>query len=263
MRKLDGKGALSAPAVRATVATIVAFTERARDLKCNGIDLVATSAIRDATNRDDILRKIEDASGVIPRLISGDEEARLVADIILRTRPLPEGIVLDLGGGSMQLVHIRGQQVAETASLPLGCLRTTASFLLDDPPSAESLSRLRRHAVGLLRELPWFPNFGGPIIAAGGSARTVAKVARRAAGSPAPEGESLIDEDTVLDVYERLSRLAARDRAEVPGLPDHRVETIVAAALVFACVLRVAGSPTLLVSPHGIREALGARALLT
>lgn len=262
MRKLDATGALSGPAVRATVAAVCAFIDHAYERGAEGVEIVGTSVLRDARNGPEVLAKIEAACGLQPRLVSGEDEGRLAAEVVLRTLPVRDGVALDLGGGSMQLVQIRGGEMAEAVSLRVGALRMTANFLAQDPPTVDSLCALRRHVVHELETVPWLVACRLPLVAAGGSARTIAKVSRKWESAPPFEHGATVDGDRVLDLYDRLSRMPPIERSAVPSLAEHRVETIVAATLVLDCVLRVSGTRALTVSSYGIREGLAARALL-
>lgn len=262
MRKIDATGALSGPAVRASVAAVCAFIDHAQGRGAATVQIVGTSVLRDARNGADVLAKIEAATGIQPRLVSGEEEGRLAAEVVVRTLPIRDGIALDLGGGSMQLVRIQHGEIADAVSLRLGALRMTASFLANEPPTGDSLCALRRHAVNELSTVSWLGESGLSIVAAGGSARTIAKVSRKAEGSPAFQHGDAVHTESILDLTDRLSRMSAAERTAVPSMPLHRVETIVAATVILSAVLRLAGTRALMVSSFGIREALAARALL-
>lgn len=261
MRKLGPDGALTPAAVKLTVATLKGFAKKARELGADAVDVVATSAVRDATNRDELLRKLASEPSLRVRLVTGEEEGRLAAHTVLCTLPLRDGVVVDMGGGSLQLVRVSRRRVLESVSLPLGAIRLTDRFLPGDVPPAEGLVRLRRHVLDLVRELPWLAG-AGQVVAAGGSARALGKVDRRARGWKVGHGHGyFVDTESIVDLYEYMSRQEAKHRANTAGLPSLRVETIVAVTLVFSTLLRAAGATGMHLSTYGIREGVAFRAL--
>jgi len=260
MRKIEASGALSASAVQAVVATLREFGEKARELGAASIEVVATSAVRDAQNRDELLREIVTDDGMAVRLVSGEEEGDLAAHAVQCTLPVRDAVVVDMGGGSLQLSLLRDRLRVASMSFPLGALRLADRFLVGDPPSPDALVALRRHVVHALGVVPWLP--GAPLVAAGGSARVLAKMARKAADWRVKHGHGYwLDHDAMLDMYERLSRAPARERATVPGLPASRVDSVVAVALTLSTLTRLARQPGMHLSTYGIREGVAFRAL--
>ena len=263
IEKIDARGRLPANAVRTLSSCIRSFVATAARMGATPVHIVATSAMRDAVNGAEIVRNLDALDGVDARLISGEEEGRLAAHAVLCTLPLRDGIVLDLGGGSLQLTRVMDRRVTDAVSLPLGALRLYDAFLLGtDPPSAEGLVRLRQHVVAHLRGVPWLAGHAGELVAVGGSARSFGKIRRRAAESPFGHGHGFtLDAEALLDSYERLSRMPSGARAAVPGVPDHRADTIVSAALILSTVVRMGGFTRMHLSTYGIREGVAFRAL--
>ena len=115
----------------------------------------ATSAIRDATNSDEVVERIWQLSGVRPQFLSGQQEARLTYLAVHRWYGWSAGriLMLDIGGGSMEIVLGRDTEPELAVSLPLGAGRLTRQFLPDDPPGPEQLKRLRRYVRDTLSEV--------------------------------------------------------------------------------------------------------------
>lgn len=263
MEGLDASGRLVEGAVRGLLMTVEGYMRLAREDGVEHVEIVATSAMREAVNGPEIIAELGRIPGCTARIVSGEEEGRLAAHAVLCTLPLRDGVVLDLGGGSLQLVHVRDRRVVESLSLPLGALRLYDAFLLgNDPPTGDALVALRRHVLAQVGTVSWLRNRGGILIAAGGSARSIGKMHRRAAGtSRVPAHGFTIDIEAVTDAYERLSRLPRLERSAVPGLREHRADTIVAASLTLATVLRYGGFDAMYLSTYGIREGVAFRAL--
>src|SRR5689334_22506910 len=151
MRSLGTNGRLSRDAIARTVAVVDEFARAAKDFEADRIDAYATSAVRDATNRQDLVEAVRGATGVELAVISGEEEARFAVTSAVSTLPVTDGIVVDVGGGSVQIARIRRRRAADVVSLPLGSPRTSDAFFGADPPTGPEIVALRRHADALLR----------------------------------------------------------------------------------------------------------------
>ncbi len=263
IEKLDARGRLPAAASRELLTTVDGFLDRAHAEGAAQVEIVATSAMRDAGNGEALVAKLGARPNVRARLVTGEEEGRLAAHTAMCTLPFRSGVVLDLGGGSLQLVLVRARKVISSVSLPLGALRLYDQFLFrQEVPSADALCALRHHVLEQLRTIPWLRSCGESLVAVGGSVRTLAKIERKRQGWPVGHGHGYrLDGEALLDAYERLSRASPRERTETPGLPAHRVDTIVTAALTLSTVLRFGGFGAVHLSTYGIREGVAFRAL--
>ncbi len=263
IERLDADRRLGPAATRLLFSTLRRFVELARGHGADRIELVATSAMRDAANGAELVARMRADLGVEATLVTGEEEGRLAAHTVVCTLPLRDGVVLDLGGGSLQLVQVSRRRIVQSVSLPLGGLRLHDMFLLgEDPPSAAALNRVRRTVVEGLRSVGWLRHHGGQLVAVGGSARTFGKIDRRARGARSGHGHGwFLDGESLIDSLEVLSRQRIAERADTPGLPEHRRDSIVAAGVVLATVLRVGGFGGVHLSTYGIREGVAFRAL--
>lgn len=257
MRRLSPDGNFPPSAIERTAQVMRGFARRASDLGATTIDAIATSAVRDARNREALLAAIQ-AAGVPVRLVGGEEEAGLAVRAAVGTLPFTDGFVFDLGGGSLQIARVRRRRAAQVLPLPLGGLRMADGFLPTDPPVAVELTRLRRHVETTLRGLPWLrlePD--DVVVGMGGSVRAMGKVDRRERRWPITHDHGYrLDEDAVLAIYESLSRMDLRGRAAVPGLATHRADTIVPALVVVGALLRVLRAESLRISSAGVREGM-------
>lgn len=264
IRQIGADGRLPAGAIRATVEAVTRFRDRAYSLGATYVEAVATSAVRDAVNQNDLLGAIR-AIGVDIRVLDGQAEGVCAVVSVVNTLPLTEGFVVDQGGGSLQIAHVTTRRAQAVVSLPLGALRLTDQFFSSDPPDAAAVTALRRHLERAFALLPWFnAGSGGLLVGVGGSVRTLAKIDRRARSWPgaAPGAHGyVLTLDAVEAIWERTSRTSAAERSEIPGLAAHRVETIAAAALTYRTLLLGGGFPSVTVSAHGIREGVAFRRL--
>ena len=205
-------------------------------------EILATSAVRDAENGEELVGRVRESTGLKMRLISGEKEAALgFRGALSAVRYEGKVLVVDLGGGSAQLIlGDASSGPEERISLPLGTNRTTERFVNQDPPKDEELEALRENAERLLP--PW--DIGGAqVVAVGGSARAILKVMRD--GLTADRLGRLSSE-----VREHPSGVFAREQ----GLAPERARVLPAAITTFAAVLEHFGKQELTVARGGIRE---------
>ena len=174
----DGRaGELPPDAVALTLSSVSGFLER---LGVNGAPLrlmaVATAAVRDAPNRDCLLQVLKERDGADVRLLSDREEAHLGALAAMRHLPIQEGVIGDLGGGSLQLTQVRAGRITSAAGVPVGAVRMTRRFLRGDPPTPREIRALRDlvrdHLLGVLPAA----RRGDALLGLGGTVRTLARM---------------------------------------------------------------------------------------
>jgi len=246
-------------AVDETLEAVHRFLRRVRNGNGQGprVLAVATSAVRDAVNRERLLGPLRRDEGVEVQILSGSQEARLGALAALRSLPFKDGVVADLGGGSLQLTRVRGGRIVSTASLPLGAVRTTRAFLRHDPAAPRELRALRREIRDqLLGALPPAQR-GEEVVGLGGTVRTLARIHLVAHGHPgrSRHGLRLLQSD-VTAIRERLEALPERKRRRIPGLKRERADVVLAGAIVIEEVMILGGYLTLIVCTHGVRDGL-------
>ncbi|MGZ6643839.1 MAG: Ppx/GppA phosphatase family protein, partial [Solirubrobacteraceae bacterium] len=141
---------------------------------------VATSAIRDASNAPEFLERAEAATGLTIRVLAREEEARYGYLAAVNSTTLSDGVMLDLGGGSMQLVHVAGRHARELDSWPLGAVRVTERFLDDDRPAkSKALKEVREYVARELGRAEWLKTSGDRLVGIGGTVRNLAAAAQR------------------------------------------------------------------------------------
>jgi exopolyphosphatase/guanosine-5'-triphosphate,3'-diphosphate pyrophosphatase len=263
IERIDRDGAFGPAALRDIVRTVSALRDEAIALGAERVEIVATSATRDATNGAALVERLARLPHASARLVTGEEEGRLAAHAVLCTLPLRDGLVVDLGGGSLQVVRVRRRRITAAVSLPLGALRLAGVFLRgEDPPGGDALCALRAQVFHGLRSIGWLRSAEGAVVALGGSARSFGKIDRKRRAWPLGHVHGYaLDEERLLDALDRLSRLPREARHSVPGLPEHRVDSIVAAGVVLSSVLRLSGHDGLHLSSYGIREGVALQSL--
>jgi exopolyphosphatase / guanosine-5'-triphosphate,3'-diphosphate pyrophosphatase len=263
---VDRTGRLAPEAIERVLATLRTYR---RDLDDHGVERVrmaATSACRDAANRNELFDAVEDVLGIRPELLSGDEEGRLsFAGATASLDPdLGPFLVVDIGGGSTELVVGRTAPTG-VRSIDLGSVRLTERFLHSDPPEAgelsDALSVLRVHLDDVVREVPGMLDAARLV----GVSGTVVSVAAIELGLPALDDDRLhhfrLTRAAAEDVFRTMATEARADRIANPGLEPERVDVIVAGALLLVGVMRHFDFDECLVSVTDILDGLVASLL--
>ncbi len=257
---LAGSERLGEAAMERAMRTLEGFTSlcEERGLGEHSIDAVATSAIRDAENGQEFLGRVRVRTGLAVRMLSREQEARYGYLAAVNSTTLTDGCVLDLGGGSLQLVRVVGRLARESGSWRLGAVRMTERFLVGDGPTKRSERKaLEAHVARKLERAPWLAGAGPRLIGLGGTVRNLASAAERAAGLPSEEVQGfLIDRGALDELTERLAALAPTERGNVPGIKPARADIVLAGALVIQAVMDTGGFHTLEVTGAGLREGI-------
>src|SRR5919198_1574344 len=168
---LAATGELGERGMARAQATMEVFAHfcAANGLGADEIDAVATSAIRDASNSPEFLERAQQASGLRVRVLSTEEEARYGYLAAVNSTTLGDGVMLDIGGGSMQLVHVVGRHARELDSWPLGAVRMSERFLPGDGPAKpKQIRELVGYVTGSLERAPWLGGCGPRLVGIGG-----------------------------------------------------------------------------------------------
>jgi exopolyphosphatase/guanosine-5'-triphosphate,3'-diphosphate pyrophosphatase len=256
---LEASGELSEAAIERGLETLEMFEHycSARGIAGADVDAVATSAIRDAANGAALLTAGRDLSGFDIRVLTIEQEARYGHLAAVNTTGLVDGVALDLGGGSLQLVQVAGRRECGVHSWPLGAVRTSERLLPGTGPvSRKRLKRARAAIRERLADAGWLAAAGPHLVAMGGASRNLAAAAQRRAGSPvtAVQGARL-QRDALDDLIGELAARPAAGRA-LPGIKPARADIVLGAALVLEAVVELGGFDAMEVTSAGLREGV-------
>jgi exopolyphosphatase/guanosine-5'-triphosphate,3'-diphosphate pyrophosphatase len=224
---------------------------------------VATSAIRDARNQAEFLREAKRRSGLDVEVLSGEAEARYGYLAAVNSTTLADGVVLDLGGGSMQLSRVRARNSAEARSWPLGAVRMTERFFAGGGPAKrKQVKALREHVARELEAAPWLAD-GGRLVGIGGTIRNLAAAAQLAADLPSYGVQGFrITRDALAALIDELAPMTPAERGKVAGIKSERGDLILAGALVVEAVMEAAGFDDVEATEAGLREGVFFETLL-
>jgi exopolyphosphatase/guanosine-5'-triphosphate,3'-diphosphate pyrophosphatase len=257
---LTATGRLSEEAIARGLETLSVFEHfcRASGLDRHDIHPVATSAIRDADNRDDFLARAQQATSLEIEVLSAEDEAFLGYVAAINTSTLTDGVVLDLGGGSLQLTGVANRRPLQSGSFPLGAVRLTEELLPDDGTAGKKqLERVRTRVRESLDG--WFDGPSeGRLVGLGGAVRNLAAAAQSAIAGHYDLGVQgfVLTADALSELVERLAGLPAVERGSLAGIKPGRADIILAAALVLDTVLELSGLEGIEATEAGLREGV-------
>lgn len=230
-------------------------------LEIVGVRAVATSAVRDASNQLEFLQRTSAALGTNVEIISGPEEARLIhLGVEARwPRPKERTLIIDVGGGSAELIISQGGQLIDAASRPLGAVRLTEVFLKSDPPRAEELHRLDRYIEEKLT--PFLKLHGAEkfdrAIATSATAGAIVSVANQVPRSKRDDADRMrATASQVRELYATLAQIDVAARRKIPGIGPRRAEIVLAGTAVFSRALDLFGHKSLYYCVAGVRDGI-------
>jgi exopolyphosphatase/guanosine-5'-triphosphate,3'-diphosphate pyrophosphatase len=259
---LDASGELGAEPMKRALdaAEVFAHFCSATGIPPERINAVATSAIRDAANQQVFLDRVRDETGLGVNVLSRDEEAYFGYLAAVNSTTLADGAVLDLGGGSLQLVEVLSRHPGRLGSWPLGAVRMTEHFLSeDDPPSKKARKALRAHVRATLEaDAAWLPRSGRQLVGIGGTMRNLAAAIQADAGLPSLGGIQgfEISHDALAALVDRFAAMPASQRGTVKGIKYARADLVLAGAMVVQAVLEHGEFDAIHVTEAGLREGV-------
>jgi len=258
VHEVDRGRRLSAKSITATLQTLAEFRSMIRAYGAKRIVAVATAAMRDADNGNELTDRARVQLGLRIDVIDSGKEGYYGCVGGIRALPVGDGIVFDLGGGSVQIVEFQNRRPGAACSLPLGSLRLSEAFIRHDPPVKKEVRALSDYVErtikdACVRRLP----SGGVLVGVGGTIRNLAKIDARLQSYPIPRvhGYTLSRErlDAIVDL---LCQKRMRSARKIAGLSRDREDSIVGGALAIQVLVAGLRANKILVSGQGVREGL-------
>ncbi|ANS67035.1 exopolyphosphatase [Streptomyces lincolnensis] len=263
---LDEGGAIGPEGVDKLISVVREALQAAEDKGVEDLLPFATSAVREASNADDVLARVQTETGVELQVLAGAEEARLTFLAARRWFGWSAGklLVLDIGGGSLEIAYGIDEEPDAAVSLPLGAGRLTAGWLPGDLPDPDAIRALRRHVrTEIARTVGEFSRFGAPdhVVA---TSKTFKQLARLAGAARSAEGlyvQRELKRESLEAWVPRLAGMTTDQRAELPGVSEGRANQLLAGALVAEAAMDLFGVETVEICPWALREGVILRRL--
>jgi exopolyphosphatase/guanosine-5'-triphosphate,3'-diphosphate pyrophosphatase len=252
---LDATGRLAADAIANSLEICREYRRVMDDHGVARPSVIATQAAREAENAAEFVGPAEQILGATIEVIAGRREAELAATAVARTLPelaATRYLVVDVGGGSTELITVDGGRVDTEVSIPIGAVRMTERHLKHDPPTAPEIAALDADIDHHLAALA-LPR-GVPVIGTAGTATTLAAVKLGLARyDPGAVTGLRIAPAAVADLLARLLAATVAERQAIPGIEPQRADVIAAGAAIFARIIQRIDAPVLITCDRGIR----------
>ncbi len=253
-------GRLSDEAIDAVCGHLVRMAAAYRKFEVAGVRAVATAAVRDASNQHEFIKRASEAAGTPVEIISGQEEARLIHLGVQTRWPHPNEriLLIDVGGGSCEVILGEGGRLVMAFSKPLGAVRLTEVFLKSDPPEQQELHRLEQ--IIDERLTPAVARMGtgfDRVIATSATAAAIVCSINRVSRARREQADRLrATTPQIRKFFKQIRVLDAAGRAKVGGIGPRRAEIIVAGAAVFLRALELFHHPSLYYLAAGVRDGI-------
>jgi exopolyphosphatase/guanosine-5'-triphosphate,3'-diphosphate pyrophosphatase len=259
--EIEPDGSVSAEGVERVVSAVADAVAAAQRHGVDQLYPFATSAVRDATNREEIVGQIQRVVGIRPQFLAGAEEARLTYLAARRWYGWSAGrlLLLDIGGGSMEVALGRDADPELAVSLPLGAGRLTRAFLGHDPPKRAEVRALRRHVRDTLGEVVDRLRWESVPLKVVATSKTFKQLARLAGAPPQRDGPFVSRELSADDIrgwIPRLAKMSAAQRGRLRGVSQSRARQILAGAIVAHATMTALGVERVRVCPWALREGI-------
>ena len=255
---LRKSGLLSQEAMKRGVQTLAHYMEHCRAMGVQKVFAVGTSALREAKNSNDFLKMVKDKLDLNIEVISGEEEASL--SFLAVTRDLKETekqiLVVDVGGGSTELILGKGEHVSQWVSLPLGLVHFTEQFLTSDPVRDREWEMMVEVIKRVLSKIP-HPDQSVSMVSVGGTGTTLASVEQGLKEfDPGKIHHFVLTKDAIRNQLLLYRSKTIEERKKIPGLAPARVDVILAGGTILYMAMEEFGGPSVLISCHGVRYGL-------
>jgi exopolyphosphatase/guanosine-5'-triphosphate,3'-diphosphate pyrophosphatase len=265
---LDESGALSAAGEHALADCILDLRRQAEELQVFDLMAFATSALRDATNSDDVLTRLRAVTGLAVEVLSGPDEARLTFLAVRRWFGWSAGrlLAMDIGGGSLEVGAGVDEEPDVVASLPLGASRLTRDWLTADPPSQRELTALRRYVRAQIAPVVGrlYP-VGEPTraVATSKTFRSLARIAGAEPDSRGPYVRRVLRRADLEAAAKTVCRMPTAARVSLPGVSASRAAQLAAGAVVAVETMDLLSVDEVEICPWALREGIILRRLDT
>lgn len=248
---LSSTGRIDDAAMERGVAALVRFSCLATAMEVSDLRCIATAAVREAENGQILVRRAKEEADMDVEVLSGEEEGRAAAFGVLSAIPDADGIVADLGGGSLELAHVKDGAVQEVVSLPLGVLRLSSI-------RQKGKTTLRKYVAKALKDAGWDKVvLGQPLYLVGGSWRALAHLDMQLSHFPLPVIHNYrIDPKRAPYLLRVAAQMGKTGISQIPAISSSRAATLGDAAALLAVLVRQLETGSLVVSAHGLREGL-------
>lgn len=264
--RLDRTGILSPESQNRSIRALADFRKSIDAHAAVGMSAVGTSALRNASNTAEFVAEVSKRTGIIIRVIAGEEEARLTLLGVERTfrgtaggaaKRFDSALVIDVGGGSTEIIATNAHDGPRETSLPLGAVYLTERYIRHDPPREDELNLLRQSIRTQLDICPCAIRPESVLVGTAGTITTLSAMDQQLTEyDPGKINGSCLSRDSIDRIILKLSRSTLNERRRMAGLEQGREDIILAGAVITQEIMERYGFKKLLVSDWGLREGI-------
>jgi exopolyphosphatase/guanosine-5'-triphosphate,3'-diphosphate pyrophosphatase len=254
--KTNGSNVLSEAKMDLAINTLRAYQNLCSALEVQDIICVATEAVRRASNQSKFLERVRKQLNMEIRIISGQEEAAYDYFGMVNTLNITDGLIMDIGGSSTELILIKGRQISNSISLPFGTITLSQKFHLEYAIDEQTKKALHQFLLNHFSKIDWIRD-AKPLIGIGGSFRNIGKIDRKLKKYPLDITHNYrLSNISLLNIYDRTNALSSEERKEIKGLSKDRTDIFPGALSEIAVILELTGINEIIISGSGLREGL-------
>ncbi len=254
---LDENHCLNEEGMNLLIDTLKNYEEITNYHQVETVKAVATAAIRQAKNQQEILERIRANTNLQVKVLSEYEEAYYGFLAVVNSTSITEGITIDIGGGSTELTYFKDRKLIEYHSFPFGVLSLRQQFVKGDVPTQEELKQLSTFLLDQISQLEWLKDKKVPFIGIGGSARNIAQVDQRLKNYPLGGlHQYKMNSDDLRIVKNHLTKLTIDELKKVEGLSTDRADIIIPAVEVFQIFYQFINATSFILCRKGLRDGV-------
>lgn len=254
---IDAKGDLSEEGIQILIDTLLKFKIILNDISVNDVFAAATAAIRQANNRDIILKEAEKQTGIDITLLSAEQEAYYGYLAVIHSTNIPTAVTIDMGGGSTEVTYFENKELKFSHSFPFGAVSLKKQFIHNSLITKEEKENLLAYVREQFHSLEWLHNLHVPIVAIGGSARNLAQVdQQRKNFSLQGTHQYELQASDLQEISNEFGQSSLEGLKKIDGLSSDRADIIVPALETFRVFMEVLQAPAFIYSKKGLREGV-------
>jgi len=225
--------------------------------ECN-IFPVATEAVRRASNQKEFLHMVKSSLNMDIRVLTGEEEAYYDYFGVINSVDFSDGLIMDIGGASTELIWVKNKMKKEAISLPFGAITLTDQFKLTEVMNSHTEKELKKYLMAQFKKVAWLEGVKNlPLIGVGGTVRNIGRISRKSINYPIDRSHNYQMESTeVSKIYDLIKYKNQDQRKKIKGLSKDRSDIFIGAFSVVTALMKYCNNPRLTVSGSGLREGL-------
>ncbi|OJF95946.1 Ppx/GppA family phosphatase [Alkalibacterium sp. 20] len=255
---LDTKNIMSEEGINVLITVLKSFTKIAESYKIKDLIAIATAAIRQSTNRDVIIARVKKEVDLELTILTEQKEAYFGNYAVRYTMDIPDGVSIDIGGGSTEVTYFKNKEIKEAHSFPFGTVSLQKQFFDEKKHNdKKAIKKARKWVNEQLKTLDWLENLSVPLIGIGGSARNYAEIYQRETDYPiAGIHEYQMFKDDLDETFDLLVKSSMEELGDLDGLSEDRRDIIIPAGIVFTELINVMEAKSFAISNRGLREGI-------